>query len=376
MKNLQSLTLSLAFSALTFASNAQAKFYYGASINAQQSSYKNKNATIPSFVNAFSIHNTLYTQTNGTIKQEETINFFAKHHKSENDFLTNQVDNFDTIVNETTISEMNDLFFNNNAFMNKEAYTSYFLQLLSGNEGNFDNSIADGLIKNKKFVKIGDYYYANFGKEEHGGMTLESLKEVHNTLVNNDKDTINNLISEQNQNNMWADIKKNQIDFARTEHANINDSASKNNISGSLLLGYTMKNIGGFNPTLEASLDFGSLKAGNNKQNELEIKHNYSINLLSRIGYSFIPNNSAYINLGVAFTKYNIKFVGLSIYDIDVNKFTTSGVLGVGYEIAFKNKYRIFSEVNYKTSLKAIKTPAGDVDANEVQFKIGLRFDF
>jgi hypothetical protein len=149
-----------------------------------------------------------------------------------------------------------------------------------------------------------------------------------------------------------------------------NKKASKSNTGLFVSVGYAemkKKWYYGF----EGVVDLGNNVVGNQNNNEFELKHNYTLNLLAKGGYSLFPNMVNYANLGFAFRKYSVSGFG-----VEKSSLKPFAVMGLGVEFFVNNKINIFTEYNHLIMLSKIKTDANNLNFNVKSNKIsmGIRY--
>ena len=205
-----------------------------------------------------------------------------------------------------------------------------------------------------------------------------------------------------------ANISKNKyivntevIDSETEELAKETDSESKNAFSVSILGGYAHK-MNNLLFAFETGVDLGKSKFSDEN---LEIKNNFNVFFLGRVGYEFYKNNTAYLNLGLS-----VKDIKASKYyegkEEDGTPFIASVpstsknmlnmVAGLGYENSINKNVGIFTELNYIASTSALKYTqsikyiastdtgfqfideeyfrTGEIKTKSTQFKIGARY--
>ena len=234
------------------------------------------------------------------------------------------------------------------------------------------SSLSEAVIKNGKIVQIGDVYYLNFGKNGFSKKDFENALQSGTDYLEENPGVCNkcqgNWLSQ-------ASLSDLQQSFDRTEKAMLKSNAAGIEYSLSALIGYRAFE-GNFAYGFEASLEASRSKIGDNKKYELELKHNFGLNLVGRLGYSFIKGTSLYGHAGVGIRNQNVKFVGLGVNDINESKIMPTIVFGAGFEVDAWKGGRLFYEINHIASLAKIKTIAGKVITSTTGMKFGFRQAF
>lgn len=150
-------------------------------------------------------------------------------------------------------------------------------------------------------------------------------------------------------------------------------SADSSSIGVSLSVGYLAQYKKIFYG-VEGVLDFDfTNKIGNNSNNEIEVKYDFTISTVGKVGISLVKNSMNYLTLGFAFREYRTNYFGIT-----ESKFTPHILLGTGMEVALTKQVNVFGEFAYITSLSKVDT---GVDGRELNIKsqkltVGARYYF
>jgi hypothetical protein len=162
----------------------------------------------------------------------------------------------------------------------------------------------------------------------------------------------------------------------------VNQRNVSSNLSPELMLmGGYLTNRGKLFYGAEASIDLGNTRIGDNNKDELEVKYNFTLSLVGRVGYSFVKKSFTYINAGLAFRQYKTSYIvpTNSFIDYDKNSTVAHFLLGVGMEYALTPKWNIFTEFNHIASLQRINPNFGGVsnlNFRTEKLNIGVKYYF
>jgi hypothetical protein len=409
MKNLKSIFIVTTLLA-TNLHNSFAEYFVGGSINIEGNSYsKNgavasksrigKYAKLPSH---FAIVDDIIKWQSGIIGEENSTNHLSTALDAISSTIDNQInfvefmrENGNVSPDDNEIIVMQGLSYqiiyasipqndkpkddSGNLLNNYSTFEVYYNALAGGGQAGKANFIKQLFEKSSLFEKVNignqDRFYLKPLSSADKTLLLEAFIDIGILNIGENISALDTLTGfiDNYQTPSAEEITKIEFDYnSYQELTSIKDSASKTTASVSILAGYRKK-INKFILKGEGSLDLGLSTIGNNSANELEVSHNVTLNLVGSVGYQFVKKTNAYVNFGLSFRKYDIKYRGQH-NTIDESNFATHALIGVGYERAINRRLGLFTEFNHLIPISNMQTDAGKVKVSTNAFKIGFRY--
>lgn len=152
----------------------------------------------------------------------------------------------------------------------------------------------------------------------------------------------------------------------------ISDSAKKNAIELSLMAGYLARS-GRIFYGAEGVIDISPIRIGSNANKEIELKYNFTLSLVGKLGISVVENSVNYLTAGVAGRQYKTNY-----FDITNSEFIPHAVIGTGMEVVLTDKVNIFVEFNYITTISKMKTNISDLKlkVHTEKLTVGVKYYF